>query len=66
MKDMKIMRYIPKKFHERIEEAWIEKNVDYNEETGKFDNRYYIILDGEEHFFNNIRFMVFMLNEYYA
>lgn len=66
MKDSKIMRYIPKSFHDRITEAWIEKEADYNEATGKFDNRYYIVLDGEEHFFNNIKFMKEHLKEEYG
>lgn len=65
MKDPKIMKYIPKKFHDRILEAWIEEEVDYNEKTGKMDNRYYIVLDGEEHFFNNIKFMIDMLKYEY-
>lgn len=58
MKDQKIMKYIPKKFQDRISEAWIEEEVDYNEKTGKMDNRYYIVLDDEEHFFNNIKHMI--------
>lgn len=58
MKEPKIMKYIPKKFKERISEAWIEKEVDYNEKTGRFDNRYYIVIDGEKHFFNNINHMI--------
>ena len=58
MKDQKIMRYIPKRFAERITEAWIEKEVDYNEQTGRMDNRYYIVIDDEEHFFNNLQHMI--------
>lgn len=65
MRDEKLMKYIPKKYHERISEAWIELEKDYNEKTGKMENRYYIVLDDEEHCFNSINYLLFSLKNVY-
>jgi 3'-phosphoadenosine 5'-phosphosulfate (PAPS) 3'-phosphatase len=62
-RDPKIMKYIPKKLAKRVTEAWVEEEVDYNEKTGKMDNRYWIVIDGEEHCYNNLAFMKWKVKE---
>lgn len=61
--EKKVYSRIPKYLQKHITDFHIEYNVDYDEKSGKFLNRYYVTFDGEERFFNSFNFMLWKLKE---
>ena len=57
MIDKNILRYIPKKYHHMIASLTVEKNAEFNPDTGKMMNAYnvelndgFITMDGNTEF----------------
>lgn len=71
MIDENVLRYIPKKYHHMIKSLIVEKNAEYDEETGKMKNHYivefvdgYRTIDGnEEMTVTSIRYLKFSFEE---
>lgn len=60
MIDKNILRYIPKKYHHMIASLTVEKNAEFNPDTGKMMNAYNVELsDGFETIDGNTEFTVY-------